>query len=399
MNRRDEAFALFKAPHIAEAIARNAPWMKAADNAVLLEMPREVVVIGAGWTLPDYLSKSDRQCTIAVNSALLPLAHRGFVPDFILCRESIDMSEHIKRAAALTWSQEDRERWPIAILDIGTNHQTWQTCRQHCAEVLWFVPASTQTFGLAALYGQEPLYGGTSNVTAAVALAQRWGAERIELLGCSRAFAPDGRAYASGSDWETVRIRGVEARTLPDGTVDHYLGHMSGLESKERLHAASGQRPPLRVERVVPVEAVDGSRRWSLETLEGDREWLQNFATRYPELVLWQHDPDVAIAGWDLRKPAQRVEMVEVDIVAELRAQVQRSRAVASALFNDTPAVDAPGLLDGTPLVDYHAVGETMAVMRALRGKGAQVTVPAVMRAWQEGADRVERWIAGERTP
>lgn len=395
MDRTSQAFALFKAPHIAEAIARNARLMTLDKCATHMRAVDTVMVIGAGHTLPDdvhaTLLHKREVVTIAVNSALMPLASRGFWPDMLLCRESISMAEQIRRASEV-WRQMPRSEWPIAVLDVGTHHDTWLACLEVCADVRWFVPASTQTFGLAAHTGIEPLYGGTSNVTAAVALAERWGAERIELLGCTRAFGPDGQAYASGSDWSTVKLERVEAATLPDGTVDHYLGHVSGLEAKDALHLASGQRPPLRVERMVPVVAIDGSRRWAPETLEGDREWLANFAARRPELDLWQHEPDVAIDGWG-HAPRRSLQAEPFDAVAELRTQTERTLAMVKAMGDGTPAVDVPGLLEGSAIVDYAAAGDTLTVLRTMRNKGPAVTVPAVCRAWESAAHRVAEWI------
>ena len=386
MNRTDEAFALHKAAHVAEAIARNLQMLRwGRDVREVIRNHSNFTVIGAGHTLGEHIPATGY--TIAINSSLVPLARRGFVPCAFVCRESIDMSSQIREANAL-WP---KEATPVAILDVGASHQTWLTCWELRLPIAWFVPAQTQSFWLAAHLGVEPLYAGTSSVTAAVAVAEALGAITIGLVGCSRAFSAEGRAYAAGSNWDTVRLDKVTSEDGPDGEPRVYLGHISGTEAKDALHDASGQRRPLRVERVVPVEAVDGSRRWALETLEGDREWLEVFAARHMRLGLYQHDPDVAIAGCG-HKPARVLEERQPDAAAETLAQCERVEAIAAASMVGDPFVDVPGLLGGSPLVDFAGVGHRTAIMQRMQGQGPRKAVP-IIKAWREAAGAVREWV------
>jgi len=389
MNRRDEAFALYKAPHIAEAIGKNLKRATSWLERRSLGYHGRVTVVGAGHTMP---LERVPWTVIAVNSALVPIARRGWAPRYILCRESIDMSVQLRKAWELgDWGGAAMK--PTAILDIGTHPAFADTCTELGIAVEWFIPAGTQTFGLSATLGREPLYGGTSNVTASVAVAEAMGAGEIRLVGCSRAFAADGRAYAAGSDWESVRLESVEAAVDEAGKVDHYIATIGGLEAKDALHAASGQRPPLKRERVIPVEAIDGTRRWAPETLDGDREWLENFATRHPHLWLEQADPDVAIAGWG-HKPRRGANAELPDLRAEVMGDCDRAEAMAAAVLSGEPlAVDVPGILDGSAMVDYAGVSDTILGRRALAGKSPVKTIPMHYRVSQEAARRVRKWV------
>lgn len=373
---------MHKAEHVAEALIRNRPLLDRAEPVREWLRPVDAMVIGAGHTMPGTIEHGRAALVIAVNSAIPALLYRHFAPRTVLCRESIDMSEQIR---LLPRGECD------AILDAAASHQTWLTCLEHCRRVYWFTSASTQTFGLAASQGIEPLYAGTSNVTAAVAVAEALGASRIELVGCSRAFSRDGRAYADGSPWATQRLAEVDQVQLEEGgPVDHYVGHIVGLEAKERLHAASGQRAPLRRERVVPVTGIDGERLWSLETLEGDREWLETFATRHPEMSLYQHAPDVAIAGWGhapSRGPIARPGH-------SMRDEIALTREIERATLVGERVTQLPGFLEGSPLLDFAAAAERARTMKRMRGRPPQESVPAMLAAASAVASRVEEWTA-----
>ena len=401
MNRSEEAFAIHKAPHIAESTVRNLAratpethvsqlWARHAFECTD-EWWGTVTVIGAGHTMPETFPQSvcdlNDGPTIAVNSAIGALFARNVIPDYVVCRESIDMSSQLRKLPTGRTS---------AILDIGCHPNTWATAAEVCGQVWWFVPASNHTWDLAAHYGVEPLYGGTSNVTAAVALAQSMLAQRIRLVGCSRAFSEDGRAYAEGTGWESVRLESVDPILGASGEVDHYVGTITGTEAKEALHLASGQRPPLKRERVIPVMAIDGSTRWALETLEGDREWLARFATRRPGLSLYQHAPDVAIQGWG---HAPRIEepVTPVDYRAELVRQCGVVGSVASAIVAGEPVARIAGMIDGAPLVDFAGIGERIMAFQRLKGRGPATQVPELIRVWREAGERVKGWATNGR--
>ena len=79
--------------------------------------------------------------------------------------------------------------------------------------------------------------------------------------------------------------------------------------------------------------------------------------------------------------------------MAELRTQTERTLAMVKAMGDGTPAVDVPGLLEGSAIVDYAAAGDTLTVLRTMRNRGPAVTVPAVCRAWESAAHRVAEWV------
>lgn len=392
MNPADLSFAIHKAPHVARCVAENVKratpethiaqlWNRDAFNHVE-DSWGTVTIIGAGHTLPDSFPQSECDLnagpTIAVNSAIGALLARNVVPEYVLCRESIDMSSQLRKLPV------GRTR---AILDIGCHPATWETALEVCGEVWWFVPAQTQLFGMAAHYGVAPLYGGTSNVTAAVAVAESMMALSIRLVGCSRAFSASGQAYATGTGWESVRLARVEEM---DG---RHVATIEGTEVKAALHAASGQRPPLKSENVVPVKAIDGSTRYALEPLEADRAWLETFAARHPHLSLYQHAPDVAIAGWG-HAPAITIERPPVDYRAEVMKQCEHVADVSAAVLSGDPHVaELASLVGGAELADYHGIGDRIQIMEMLRGKPPPVRTRAVLGAWCEAAERVREWV------
>ena len=387
MNRSEEAFAIHKAPHIAEAVTRNLARVsprqivRRSDGAGVVG--QRIAVIGAGHTLDAVAEELASSHTIVVNSAIGACLSRGIRIDAIVCRESIDMSEQIRKLLPGR---------SYAFLDIGCHPNTVAAAEEVCRGVIWFIPAANHTFDIAAHYGTEPLYGGTSNVTAAVALAEMIGAHTVWLYGCSRAFSADGRAYADGTGWESVRLTEVDPVIGPTGEIDHYVGRIEGTEAKERLHVESGQRPPLKRERVVPVTAVDGSQRWAVEPLEGDREWLETFATRHPALSLGQVNPDVAIAGWG-HAPRKEAPARAIDYRAELVRQCDHVDAVSAAILAGEPLGGLDGLLDGSPLVDFAGVGQRILAFQALKGRGPATQVPQILKTWQAAGERVREWM------
>jgi hypothetical protein len=381
VNPADTAFAIHKAPHVARCVAENLK--RATPETHVSRWPGvgsifRAHIIGAGHTLkPPYVVSRDER-TFAVNSSIGACLSMGLVPDFIVCRESIDMSSQIRRLLP------GQAR---AILDIGCHPATWDAALEVCRQVWWFVPAQTQLFGMAARYGVEPLYGGTSNVTASVALAVAMGARSIQLHGCSRAFSASGQAYATGTGWESVRLASVVEE---DG---RHVATIEGTEAKAALHAASGQRAPLARENVIPVRAVDGSTRYALEPLETDRAWLETFATRHPHLSLYQHNPDVAIAGWG-HKPAIPSMPSPVDYRAEALRQCEHAEAVASAVLSGEPCVaELATLVHGAELPDYAGIGDRIQIMHAMKGHPPASRTKAIMGAWVESAARVREWV------
>jgi hypothetical protein len=399
MTRADEAFAIYKAPHVAEGTIRN---LMRADPAKHLGRaaaewegdqeggcsPRDVAftIVGAGHTMGDGVNlnlRAGHRQTIVVNSAIGACLLRGLVPMYTLCRESIDMSHQLRALPP---------KATRAILDIGTHPDVWAAAHEVCRDVTWFISAATQNREIIRHYRKEPVYGGTSNVTAAVAVAEMMGATRIELVGCSRAFSKDGRAYAEGTGWESVRLAGVDAAHREDGSVAEYVGTIEGTECKERLHLASGQRPPLKRERVVPVTDIHGERRWATEPLEGDRAWLENFAARHPHVSFYQHNPDVAIAGWG-HKPAIELQPRTVDFATMAKAECDRALAMGKAAAAGEPPWSVEGWAGSTSLVDFAGVGDRLTVLRAMRGRPPTDTIPAVQRAWAGAAERVRGWV------
>lgn len=381
MNPADLSFAIHKAPHVARCVAENIK--RATPETHVGRWPGvgsifRAHVIGAGHTLkaPHVVARDER--TFAVNSAIGACLSMGVVPDFVVCRESIDMSSQLRRLLP------GQTR---AILDIGCHPATWEAALEVCRQVWWFVPAQTQLFGMAAHYGIAPLYGGTSNVTASVALAESMGARSIQLHGCSRAFSASGQAYATGTGWESVRLARVEE---VDG---RHVATIEGTEVKAALHAASGQRPPLKSENVVPVKAIDGSTRYALEPLEADRAWLETFAARHPHLSLYQHNPDIAIAGWG-HAPPITIERPPINYRAEVLKQCEHVADVSAAVLSGEPHVaEIASLVGGAELADYHGIGDRIQIMEMLRGKPPPMRTRAVLGAWCEAAERVRGWV------
>lgn len=391
MNRAEKAFALHKAPHIAEAVAKNIRHVTAenvVERATLDSYyegsQRPYRVVGAGHTMPQDLG-NDWRCensTLVVNSALRAWHARGGCINHVVCRESLDMSEQLRVL---------RHYWAGLILDIGTHpsHATVAEVR----ELRWLIPATTQFFGIAERLGIEPVYAGQSNVTASVAIAEVMGATEIHLVGCSRAFAADGRAYADGTGWESIRLDAVEEVKGADGEIDHYVGTIVGTEAKERIHAASGQRAPLKRERVIPVTAIDGSTRWSLETLEADREWLENFAARHPHITCVQHDPDVAMAGWG-HAPAKVLHARDTDLRAEVLRQCDQVARMAACFEIGGKVWELDDWMQPTDLPNFAGVGDRIRVMEALRGHPLPVGIAGVRRAWAGAGERVRGWVS-----
>jgi hypothetical protein len=142
---------------------------------------------------------------------------------------------------------------------------------------------------------------------------------------------------------------------------------------------------------MIPLEAVDGSRRWAPETLEDDRRWLAQWAARHPHIACYQREPDVAIAGWGHAEASTSPQDART-LLEEAHAQVGRAEAVARAVLDGAAIADVPELLAGSPLPDFAGVGARMRLLRQMQGRGSR-TVGPMSRATLEACAELRGWL------
>lgn len=378
------AFAVHKAAHTIEAFVSNLP--KLAELLTVARVERRsgtAVVVGAGPSLGTQLERirsmaENGHAIFAVNTAASALDDSGIRIDYLVARESLDVSGHL-----------ELEHPPMRayLLDVQAHPRCFQVAADRAR---WFVPASLQMLDAAERMGVRPVFAGPSALTSAVALAEHMGAARIVLAGVDLAFAPDGRGYGEGTRFESMAMDGV------DGDVARLVGR----DAQAELARMSGQRMPLERETVADVELVDGAAGKSLLTWTDQIQWLETFAERYAGIVETQRMASTTgakISGWGgVTLAFDRFDdsCAEVDIykhaayVLDVYEQCKRARAIAgAALVGDVSR--CPELIAGCELVETHAAGGLIGVRESGERNPASM-IRAAYGVIRASADKLE---------
>lgn len=388
----EELYALTKARPAMLACVRNLAAAKGRPYALPKGTPPRqgtAVVVGSGPSLDESLGHVRALATAGAviyttNTGLPALARAGIVPDVVVAREVLDVRSHLEHPHG------------ELVLDLATNADVWAA---H-PNASWFVAGGTQFFELASRLGVRPLFGGPASLTAAVALADARGAERIILVGVDLAFASDGIGYASGS-----AFAGFEGE-FANGSVTL---DSRGLEAMKRASDAVGVPAPPRVQRVTEAPGLDGTTVRQLGTWADQQRWLETFATRARCALLDNLTAHgVSLAGWYRRKTAPRVprridwfdDERAAPLVDEALADISRQADTVASLADtvrdaDGCVVAVPGYLDGCDVVEAAAAGDLITVRRMgyAPGPGVRLTCAALASA----AEAVREALAAGR--
>ena len=388
----EELYALTKARPAMLACVRNLAAAKGRPYALPKNAPPRhgtAVIVGSGPSLDESLEHVRKLAAAGAviyttNTGLSALACAGIVPDVVVAREVLDVRSHLEHP--------HRE----LVLDLAVNADVWAA---HPA-ASWFVAGGTQFFELASRLGVRPLFGGPASLTAAVALADARGAERIVLVGVDLAFASDGIGYASGS-----AFAGFEGEFTGESvTLDS-----RGLEAMKRASDAVGVPAPPRVQRVTEAPGLDGSTVRQLGTWADQQRWLETFAMRARGVLLDNLTAHGAsLAGWQrlttAPRTSHRIGWVDDEratpLVDEALADIARQADTVASLADtvrdaDGCVVAVPGYLDGCDVVEAAAAGDLITVRRMgyAPGPGVRLTCAALASA----AEAVREALAAGR--
>jgi hypothetical protein len=389
MTPSDLAFALHKAPQTIEHAVAN------LRGAMLPHLYRAhapaVLICGAGPTLD--LDRVRAAHAEGVSIWTVNTAARAVcsvvAPDVVVVRESLDVADHLT----------DLAHPPRLIaLDLHAHPNVW---RQAGSLGAFFVPASLQSFAIAAMLDVMPVYGGTASLTAAVAIAAAGGAEWIGLEGVDLAYARDGAGYASGARYAATLSR-----------VDGTTATLVGADAQREIAEKSGQAPPTTRPNVHLVHARSGAPLHANGAWLSQIEWLEEFARRRPQADWWTHRSRglglAQLDGWPADERtwtdvygAAALDDEALGFVADTRpvdperlrlvlADIDRQAALAVTLADAIPNGHDPtlaGLIPGTVLVDTHAAGEI--ALAGVRGGGVADVVAGIYGAMRASAARV----------
>lgn len=353
---------------------------------------RTVFVVGAGPSLVAEALKG-RGPIVCVNAAGAPLEAAGVVPDVMVVRESLDLTDQIEATGAR-----------VIACDIAVHTDTWTAAGDRLA---WFIPGYPRQIEVAYELGEEPLFGGPAAFCSAVALAERWGAARIVLVGCDLAFARDGRAYHPDAPRGTLRHETV-------GEGDARRLKFSGDEQDDERCERSGQMVPPKTIGYTEVMAHDWST-WlpTISVFEDQRTWLTTQAQRHGERIemLNATEGGSGIPGWrnveladftakqpvrfDMtpRVPASRVKAVVDEARRGAAALEQWCREMLSSRGPDLRSLASiPLAIQGSPLA------EALSAWTLLDKPGGppEVTIEYIYTAMKTAAQEAQR-ILGAR--
>lgn len=394
----DAQFVRYKSLHAMSWAHVNARRLADHPSATLLRAATpggSTLVVGAGPSLDVDAVAASGLRVVAPNAAAVALIAGGVVPDVVVARESLDLSDQVQRFV------EAGVRW--VVLDIASHPDTWAAAGDHLA---WYIPLYPRQVELARMLGVDPVASGTSALTAAVALASRWWGPDVTLAGVDLAFAPDGRTYHGAA---------------PRGGMiyaDDHDGHGPAVSlggdtahDDERCER-SGQRPPQRRIRAGRAMAWDWSRELTtISTLDDQAEWLEEYAVRHPGAQLLNASRGRGLRGWVTADLPE--EDADGALIADSAAWLGRSVVDAALQRLTTQAITAEtlacemlsprgpdlallarvhGLFDGTPFSDSMAAHELVDLPESI---DPVERVGAVYGAIRRAARRGQDLLAG----
>lgn len=403
MTQGERDWAMSRARQVAEATARNVRFL---EDCGIGSLPCAVplgersfarrgtyVVVGAGPSLSrtGHLLPAFREAGAAiltVNTAL-PAVRQHLEPDAVVAREAADVTGALAGLGPET----------LRCIDLGSFPRVLRTCAE-TGPTAWFIAAAVSNYELAARLGVRPLYGGSAALTAAVALADAWGAAEIVLLGVDLAIGPDGATYARGTAYEgqTARIDGDEVVLSGDG-----------LDRRRAVSIAGGISLPASRTGVISVPAYGGTGDVLTQSVWVDQiEWLSGRAWRDSTLRCvdatgegaakpgwFEMTPSAALEALRDRReerPTISVEDVPPGMIGPaadwLLAQARAARTLAmTAVHADGCVAAVPGAHD----LDVVSLAAAPGQLRAIEGRGGiREKILGVYEALREAGQRLE---------
>jgi hypothetical protein len=281
----DEGWIRYKSQTVLRYTLEALQHLSAYPCAQLYERPLEgqtAFVVGAGSSLQKnehMLTKAARCGTVfATNSGVRAIAPYA-LPHVLIARESISVADEVADSPA-----------ELVVLDVGCHPDMWPAAG---ARTAWFMPGYPRHYQLLAALGVPPVFGGTAAFTTAVALALRWGAERVVLIGADLSYAPNGESYHPRAPRGEQRIshRWVGGELIVNIEKDEFA---------MKREAANGIKVHTRELRGVMVEGWGGGPSVvSTEVLTDQIDWLEEKAAEYPGVIMLNATEGGAhIPGW-----------------------------------------------------------------------------------------------------
>jgi len=279
--RQAEAFTRVKSKHVityAHLAMRDLETTAYASKCGKPLDGRRVYVVGAGPSLAKNIDllKGVSGPIMCVNASAKPLAEAGIIPDVLVARESLDLSDQIEACPAHT-----------VALDISSHPATWKAAGDRRVA---FIPGYPRHMPLCQMLGERPVFGGTAAATSAVALALMWGARSVVLVGFDLSIPPDGQVYHPSAP------RG----DLTASFSKEAINFEGNVEDDARCHR-SGQEPPPKTVGYTKCLALDFSQElYSQPVWNEQREWLETTAKRYVGSVEFVNATHfgAGIVGW-----------------------------------------------------------------------------------------------------
>lgn len=344
--RTNEAVATMLTKRIVAGLSRlqSVPWATQAGRP-MAGAPAFLVAAGASLDLNGHLlpEVSRKGYIIAVNTSCGAVTRHGITPDATVCIDRSDNTEGLSRSGGT-----------VHVLDLSAHGNVWALpCEQQYA-VINNDAVYTET---AINAGAMPLnYRGTCMATA-FSLARAWGASPIIFVGQDLAFfLDDGRYYAKGTPYESVRYYYDEEEGVVKFRSEHELKRTLEWE-------------------VLVAESWGGEGDVMTSTMMVDFGiWLAN-AAHASGNVINATEHGLRLGGMQERRLREVVaELPDIDkrsLVGLAKppadkalAEQQRIKQQCERILAASPA-DAPWEIEKLPLLHPWAVGELFRLERA----------------------------------
>ena len=362
----DQGFTRYKSRSVMSWTLANLPRLSEHPPVGHMGRPfagRTVFVVGAGPSLAGNIDALREHVerghpVVCVNAAGGPLKAAGITPDVMVIRESLDLTDQVEATDAR-----------LIAVEVGVHPDTWHAA---FARLCWFVPGyPRQIEQYGYMLGEEPIFGGPAALCSAVALAERWGAARIVLVGCDLAYARDGSTYHPDAPRGTLRHEMT-------GEGDAARLRFTGDEQDAARCTRSGQQPPPRAIGYSEVLSHDWAT-WlpTINVYADQRTWLTTQAVRHGERIelLNATEGGSGVPGWrnvklaevpapsnelaplafDMRPRIEpgRVKAVVAELARGAAVQEQASREMLSRSGPDLRVfATIPELIQGSPLAE-----------------------------------------------
>lgn len=283
MDAGDIGFIRHRLKRVCENTVRNLQRMRSKPSLSMNpDACKSAIIVGAGPSLDNNKhllleAQESGWAIICVNASYTAIG--GLLdPDICVIREQIDVGTGL--------------RWiggTLLVADIAAHESVWDPAGA------FFIPAYPRFYDLARKLDVRPLFAGTAALTSAVAIALEHGAQKIALVGCDLAFAPDGHGYAQDSQWEDTRVEDdANGARMAGAGVDA----MRGAAATVGMPLSIPERPQL-----TTATSWDGTATVrALETWEDQARWLEQLGKRIGDGVeLIKTEGGRQLRGWSHR--------------------------------------------------------------------------------------------------